>query len=104
MQLLDLSSFMLYKFTYIQTSKDFPDSPVVKLLPCNARGVVGSIPGQEAKIAHALGPKNQNIKQKRYCNKFNKDLKKEKPSIHKHTHTHALSTDTLVVVELLSRV
>ena len=48
MQLLDLSSFMLYKFTYIQTSKDFPDGPVVKLLPCNAGGVVGSIPGQEA--------------------------------------------------------
>ena len=88
MQLLDLSSFMLYKFTYIQTSKDFPDGPVVKLFPCNAGGVVGSIPGQEAKIAHASGPKNQNIKQKRYCNKFNKDLKKEKPSIHTHTHTH----------------
>ena len=29
----------------------------------------------EAEIPHALRPKNQNIKQKKYCNKFNKDLK-----------------------------
>ena len=41
---------------------------------CNA-GDVGSIPGQGAKISHALRPKHQNIKQKQYCNKFNKDLK-----------------------------
>ena len=33
------------------------------------------IPGQGAKIPHASGPKNQNIKQKQYCNKFNKDFK-----------------------------
>ena len=25
-------------------------------------------------ILHALGPKHQNIKQKHYCNKFNKDF------------------------------
>ena len=36
---------------------------------------MGSIPGQGAKIPHASQPKNQNIKQKQYCNKFNKDLK-----------------------------
>jgi len=41
---------------------------------CNAGGV-GSIPGQGAKISHALRPKHQNVKQKQYCNKFNKDLK-----------------------------
>ena len=35
---------------------------------------VGSILGQGAKIPHALRPKNQNIKQKQYCNKFNKRL------------------------------
>ena len=29
------------------------------------------------------GQKNQNIKQKQYCNKFNKDLKKKKRSISK---------------------
>ena len=36
---------------------------------------MGSIPGQGAKIPHASWPKNQNIKQKQYCNKFNKDFK-----------------------------
>ena len=28
-----------------------------------------------AKIPHALCPINQNIKEKQYCNKFNKDFK-----------------------------
>ena len=51
---------------------DFPGSPVVKILPSNAGGE-GSLPGQEAKIPHALWPKKQNVKQKQYCNKFNKD-------------------------------
>ena len=54
---------------------DYPDSPVVKLSPSNAGGV-SLIPGWEAKIPHISGPKNQNMKQKQYCNKFNKDLKK----------------------------
>ena len=36
---------------------------------------VGLIPGQGDKIPHASGPKNQNRKQKKYCNKFNKDFK-----------------------------
>ena len=49
--------------------RDFPDGPVVKTLPFNTRGI-GSIPGQEAED----GQKNQNIKQKQYCNKFNKDF------------------------------
>ena len=40
------------------------------------QGVQGLIPSQGAKIPHALGPKNKNIKQKQYCNKFNKDFKK----------------------------
>ena len=31
--------------------------------------------GQGAKITHALPPKNQSIKQKQYCNKFNEDFK-----------------------------
>ena len=53
---------------------DFPGSPVVKTSPSNAGGE-GSIPGWGAKIPHALGPKNQHIKQKQYCNKFNKDFK-----------------------------
>ena len=40
------------------------------------QGGAGSIPGQGAKITHASQPKTQNIKQKQYCNKFNKDFKK----------------------------
>ena len=35
----------------------------------------GFKPGWERKIPGALGPKNQNMKQKQYCNKFNKDFK-----------------------------
>ena len=48
---------------------------MVKILPFSA-GSVGSIPGQGAKIPHVSRPKTQYIKQKQYCNKFNKDLKK----------------------------
>ena len=51
---------------------------MVKTLLSNAGGT-GLIPGQGAKIPHASGPKNQNIKQKQYCNKFNKDFKKNGP-------------------------
>ena len=46
---------------------------MVRTSPSNAEGA-GSIPGQEAKILHASWPKNQNIKQKQYCNEFNKDF------------------------------
>ena len=38
-------------------------------------GHAGSIPHQGAKISHALWSNNQRIKQRQYCNKFNKDLK-----------------------------
>ena len=41
---------------------DFPDGPVVKILPFNA-GDTGSIPGQEAKILCTVQPKK--IKKKR---------------------------------------
>ena len=37
---------------------------------------VGLIPGRGTKILHASQPK-QNRKQKQYCSKFNKDLKKK---------------------------
>ena len=47
---------------------------MVKTSPSNA-GATGSIPGQRAKIPHALRPKHQNIKEKEYCNKFNKGFK-----------------------------
>ena len=39
------------------------------------QGGAGSILGWGAKIPHASGPKNQNIKQKQYCNIFSEDFK-----------------------------
>ena len=40
--------------------RDFPSGPGVKSSPSHSAGV-GSIPGQVAKIPHALEPRNQNI-------------------------------------------
>ena len=54
--------------------RDFPDGPVVKTLPSSAGGA-GSIPGGGTRIPHASRPKNQDIKQKQYCNIFSKDFK-----------------------------
>ena len=66
---------LIFRNTYlIIRNRDFPGSPVVKTSPSNA-GSAGSIPGQGIKIPHASRPKHQNIKQKQYCNKFNKDFK-----------------------------
>ena len=55
---------------------------MVKTLSSTAGGVclipgrgVCLIPGRGAKIPHASGTKKQNIKQKRYGNKFDKDFK-----------------------------
>ena len=53
---------------------DFLRGPVVKTLPFNVGGL-GLMPGWGAKIPDASWPKSQNIKQKQYCNKFNKDFK-----------------------------
>ena len=61
-------------FPWNACGRDFPDGPGVNTSPSNS-GDVGSIPGQGTKILHASGPRNQNIKQKQYCNKFNKDFK-----------------------------
>ena len=58
----------------VKQNGDFSGGPVVKTSPSNAGGA-GSTPGRGAKIPHAFQPKNQNIKQKQYCNKFNKDFK-----------------------------
>ena len=52
---------------------DFLCDPVVKTLPSIA-GDVGSIPGQGV---------NQNIRQKQYCNKCNKDFEKKSTSKNK---------------------
>ena len=59
---------------------DFPGGPAVKTSPSNI-GVVAWIPGQGAKIPHASQPKNQSIKQKQHCNKFNKDFKNQIRSV-----------------------
>ena len=56
------------------TKRDFPGGPVVKTFPSNAGGV-GLNPGWGAESPHAPQPKTQNIKQKQYCNKFNKDFR-----------------------------
>ena len=56
---------------------------MVKTSPSNAGGAT-STPGQGAKISHILWPKNQNIKQKQYCNKFNKDFKNEQKTAERH--------------------
>ena len=45
-----------------QKSRDFPGDPMVKTSPFNAGGM-GSMPGQEAKIPHALWPKKPKQKQ-----------------------------------------
>ena len=63
-------------------SWDFSGGPMVKTSPSNAGGV-GSIPAWRAKIPHASQQKKKNqkpkrtknVKQKQYCNKFNKDFK-----------------------------
>ena len=52
----------------------FPCGSKGKTSPFNTGGA-SSIPGQGTKIPHASWPKNQNRKQERYCNKFNKDFK-----------------------------
>ena len=52
------------------TKRNFSGSPVVKTSPFSAGGE-GLIPSWQAKIPHASWIKNQNIKQKQYCNKLN---------------------------------
>ena len=50
---------------------------MVKTSPSSA-GDIGSNPGPVAKLPHASQPKNQNIKQKKYCNKLNTRILKIK--------------------------
>ena len=68
----------LERLCQIPTQKsegDFPGSAVVKISPSNA-GDASWIPVEGAKIPCAPWPENQNVKQKQYYNKFNKDFKK----------------------------
>ena len=74
----NLSSHMCLFEDSLKIPWDFPGSPVVKNLPSNPWGM-RSIPFWGAK-------KNQNVKQKQYYNKVNKDfkngpLKKKKGSL-----------------------
>ena len=62
----------------ITKDRDFPGGPGFKTLPSRAVGV-SLIPGQEVKIPHASRSKIQNMKQKQYCNKFNRDFLKNSP-------------------------
>ena len=57
-----------------QGIRNFPCGPVVKSSASNA-GNEGLIPSLGAKIPHVSGSENQNIKQKRYCSKFNRGFK-----------------------------
>ena len=75
---------MAYSFILVKSllkvascERDLTGYTEVKTSPSNAVGA-GWIPGWGAKIPHASWPKkkkNQSIKQKQYCNKFNKDFK-----------------------------
>ena len=56
-----VSQTLTKKWTFLLS---FRGSPVVKTLPSNAGGE-GSIPGQEAKIPHASGPKTKALKKKK---------------------------------------
>ena len=61
-----------YFVSYKTHRWEFSDSSMVKTLPFNARDS-GSTPSPKAKIPQGFQPKKQNIKQKQYCNKLNKD-------------------------------
>ena len=83
--------------------RDFPGGPVAKTWPSSARGA-GLTPGRGAKIPHASQPTNRNIKQKQYCNKFNKHfaeffikkiLKKKKRRKRKVRRRHGKETPKL---------
>ena len=54
--------------------RDLPGGSGVNTSPSIA-GSADLIPGHRAKIPHASLPTNQNVKQKQYCTKFNKDFK-----------------------------
>ena len=51
-----------------------PGSPLVKTLPSSAGRSDGWIPGLGANIPVASWPKKQNVKQKQFCKKYNKNF------------------------------
>ena len=73
---------------------------VVKTLPFNA-GDAGSIPGLGARVHMPNGQKNENMKQKQYCNKSIKTLKKWPTS--KKKKKKAFLTLRLIFFSILGR-
>ena len=73
-KIMDYLRIFFYLAPYLKQIRDYPGSAVVKTSPSNAAGV-GLTPVQGTKIPPASWPKTKNIKQKQYCNKFNKTLK-----------------------------
>ena len=70
---LSLSWLIKCLKTFRKLHGDFPGNPVVEASPSSV-GSVRSVPGWGGKTPHASKPRNQNIKQKQSCNKFNKDF------------------------------
>ena len=62
---------------------------MVKALPSSAGGA-RSIPGRLAKIPGTSWPKNQNIKQKQRCNKFNQSESESLPVVSDSLQPHGL--------------
>ena len=62
------------QYIKVEARDDFLGGPVVKTSPSSAGGAC-SIPGGGAKIPHASQSSNQSIKQKPYCDRFNKAFK-----------------------------
>lgn len=58
----------------VKTARDFPSSPVIK---ASNEGGASSIPGQGLSFHMSCGQnqQQQNIKQKKYCSKFNEESK-----------------------------
>ena len=87
----------------IQRTDSLGDSlggTVVQTLLSKPRGV-GLIPGWGTKIPHASWPKKQIIKQKQYCNKFNKDFKN---GLHKKIYIKKKITDSLEKTLMLGKI
>ena len=57
-----------------ENCQDIPGGPVARTSPSNT-GIQVQALLRELKSHKPHGQKNQNIKQKHYCNKFNKDFK-----------------------------
>ena len=68
--------FGIFSETAGREHQNSPGSSKAETSPSHA-GDVGSelLSGQGTEIPHALQPKNQNVRQKQYCNEFSKDFK-----------------------------